>query len=67
MAEAMNMALTDVSASNKLWAEVDHMVTDDAPWVSLYSPKQLDFVSKNLKNFSYSYQARMLFSRVAVQ
>ena len=33
-------------AANQLWAKVDHEVTDQAPWVDMYNPKQIDFLSK---------------------
>ncbi len=64
MEQAMKAALTDVAASHEMWSAVDHDITDDAPWATLYSPKLLYFVSKRLKNFTYSNQARMVFSKV---
>ena len=66
MGQAMIAGQTDIAASRKIWSDVDRAITDDAPWVTLYSPKLLHFVSKRLKNFTYSNQARMVFSKVWV-
>jgi peptide/nickel transport system substrate-binding protein len=35
--------------------------------VTMFTPKQLDFVSKRLGNFSYSDQFKLIFSQVWVQ
>lgn len=64
MNQAMDKALTDTAASNDIWSQIDHQATDDAPWLTMLSPKRLDFVSTNLKNFAYSYQHALLFSKV---
>ena len=64
MSHAMAKAINNPITAEEMWTEIDHRLTDDAPWVTLYSPKQLDFVSNNVKNFVYSYQSRVLFSRI---
>ncbi|MBW4023783.1 MAG: ABC transporter substrate-binding protein [Proteobacteria bacterium] len=60
-------AVTDPKAANAEWAKLDHELTDQAPWVTMFTPKQLDFVSKRLGNFSYSDQFKVIFSQVWVQ
>ncbi|WP_284945754.1 ABC transporter substrate-binding protein [Acidisoma cladoniae] len=60
-------AVTDPAAANKTWAEIDHDAVDDAPWATLFTPKQLDFVSKNVTNFPYSDQFKMVLSQVTVK
>lgn len=67
MQEAMILALTDTAASHDMWSQIDHQATDDAPWVTMLSPKRLDFVSTNLKNFPYSDLVGLLFSKVYVR
>jgi peptide/nickel transport system substrate-binding protein len=66
MKQAISLSLTDPVAANDLWAQIDKQATDDAPWVTLFSPQQLDFISSRVKNFPYSYQSRVLFSRVSL-
>ena len=45
MDQAGAMGLTDPVGANNLWAQVDKEVTDQAPWVSMFNPKLLDFTS----------------------
>jgi peptide/nickel transport system substrate-binding protein len=59
--------LPDLPAANKEWAKIDHAATDGAPWVTMFTPKQLDFVSKNVKNFTFSDQFKMILSLAYVQ
>jgi peptide/nickel transport system substrate-binding protein len=60
-------AVTDPAAANAEWAVIDHELTDQAPWVTMFTPKQLDFVSARLGNYIYSDQFHMIFSKVWVQ
>ena len=60
-------AVTDPAAANAEWAVLDHELTDQAPWVTMFTPKQLDFVSARLGNYVYSDQFHMIFSKVWVQ
>lgn len=60
-------AVTDQTAANAEWAKLDAAYTDQAPWVTLFTPKQLDFVSKRLGHFTYSEQFHMIYSQVWVQ
>ena len=60
-------AVTDQKAANAEWAKLDQELTDQAPWATLFTPKQLDFVSKRLGNFTYSEQFHMIYSQVWVQ
>ncbi len=52
--QALKVQETDVPAANKLWAAIDRDVTAQAPQVSLYVGKVLDFVSKRVGHFEYS-------------
>jgi peptide/nickel transport system substrate-binding protein len=60
-------AVSDRKAANAEWAVLDHELTDQAPWLTMFTPKQLDFVSQRLGNFSYSDQFKVIFSQVWVQ
>jgi peptide/nickel transport system substrate-binding protein len=63
----LKTAVTDPAKANSEWAAIDKQATDAAPWATMFTPKQLDFVSKRLGNFTYSDQFHMLFDKVWVQ
>lgn len=56
MQEAMTAGVTDPAKANKMWAEIDRQVVDQAPWAVLVNPKRLDFVSKRVQNFQFNPQ-----------
>jgi len=64
---ALRDAITDPAKADTEWAEIDKQATDAAPWVTLFNPKQLDFVSKRLGNYTFSEQFHLLFDKVWVQ
>ncbi|WP_298214093.1 ABC transporter substrate-binding protein [Acidocella sp.] len=65
--QALVTAVSDPKAANKQWAQLDREITDQAPWVSMFTPKQLNFVSSRVGNFTFSDQFHLLFSQVWVQ
>jgi peptide/nickel transport system substrate-binding protein len=67
MTQASNMQLTNLSGANDLWAQVDHEVTDQAPWVDLYNPKQIDFLAKRVGNYQWNPQWYILIDQLWVQ
>ena len=67
MKEAFALAATDQAAANKIWTEVDKMVTDAAPAAPLFTPKHIDFVSKRLGNFQFNAQFYWMVSQSWVQ
>ena len=67
MKETMALAVTDLKAANKKWAEIDRMVTDASPAVALFTPKRLDFISARLGNYVWSDQFRMILSEAYVR
>ena len=67
MTQASNMQLTNLSGANNLWAQVDHEVTDQAPWVDLYNPKQIDFLAKRVGNYQWNPQWYILIDQLWVQ
>jgi peptide/nickel transport system substrate-binding protein len=50
-------------AANAIWEKVDHEVTDQAPWVDLYNPKQIDFLSKRVGNYQWNPQWYILIDQ----
>jgi peptide/nickel transport system substrate-binding protein len=67
MDQAGAMGLTDPVGANNLWAQVDKEVTDQAPWVSMFNPKLLDFTSKRVKGFQFSPQWYFLLAQASVK
>lgn len=53
---AESVEATDPSKAASLWTQIDHEDTLQAPWVDLYNPKQIDFLSKNVNGYKWSPQ-----------
>jgi peptide/nickel transport system substrate-binding protein len=67
MKDAMKLGVTDQTAANKMWAEIDKAVTDKAPAAVLFTPKHLDFVSKRVGNFQFNPQFYFMIYQAWVQ
>jgi peptide/nickel transport system substrate-binding protein len=67
MDQAGQTGITDPAAGNEIWAQVDKEVTDQAPWVSMFNPKLLDFVSKRVSGFQFSPQWYFLLGQASVK
>ncbi len=67
MDNALKLGITDQTAANDLWAEVDKEVTDQAPWVALMNTKYLNFVSKRVKGFQFSPQWYFMLDQASVK
>jgi len=65
MDRAGKTGITDPAAGNKIWAQVDKKVTDQAPWVSMYNPKYIDFLSTRVKGYQFSPQWYFLIDRAS--
>jgi peptide/nickel transport system substrate-binding protein len=63
-AEAMG---SNPSAADAIWQKVDHEMTDQAPWVDLYNPKQIDFLSKRVGNYQWNPQWYILIDQLWVK
>jgi peptide/nickel transport system substrate-binding protein len=55
---------TDPAAASALWTQVDHEDTTEAPWVDMYNPKQIDFLSKNVHGYEWNPQWYILIDRL---
>jgi peptide/nickel transport system substrate-binding protein len=62
--KAEGLGLTNPTAANGIWAQVDHAVTDQAPWVDMYNPKQIDFLSKNVHGYQWNPQWYILIDQM---
>jgi len=67
MDQAGQTGITDPTAANQQWAQVDKEVTDQAPWVAMMNQKYVNFVSKRVKGFIFSPQWYFLLDQASVQ
>jgi peptide/nickel transport system substrate-binding protein len=67
MDAALKQGITDPTGANAKWAQIDREVTDQAPWISLFNPKYLNFVSKRVKGFVFSPQWYFLIDQASVK
>jgi peptide/nickel transport system substrate-binding protein len=64
MTQASQLAQTNPTAANKIWATVDHQVTDQAPWVDFFNPKQIDFLAKRVQGYQWNPQWNILIDQM---
>ena len=62
--QAESMATSNPSGAAALWTKIDHEDTNAAPWVDMYNPKQIDFLSSNVHGYSWSPQWYILIDRL---
>jgi peptide/nickel transport system substrate-binding protein len=67
MDQAGKTGITDREAGNKIWTQVDHQVTDQAPWVSMFNPKYIDVLSSRVKGYLFSPQWYFLLAQASVK
>jgi peptide/nickel transport system substrate-binding protein len=67
MDQAEQQSVTNPDAANEIWAQVDHDMTDQAPWVDMYNPKQIDFLSKRVGNYQWNPQWYILIDQLWVK
>jgi peptide/nickel transport system substrate-binding protein len=67
MDRAGKVGITDSEAGNKIWAQVDKEVTDQAPWVAMYNPKFIDFLGSRVKGYQFSPQWYFLIDQASVK
>jgi peptide/nickel transport system substrate-binding protein len=49
----MTTSATDQAAANEQWKDVDKATTDAAPWVALFLPRHIDFISSRVGNYIF--------------
>jgi peptide/nickel transport system substrate-binding protein len=62
--EAEAAGSSDPAKASQLWTEIDHMDTNEAPWVDLYNPKQIDFLAKNVHGYEWNPQWYILIDQL---
>ncbi len=67
MTQASTLAATNPTGANDIWAQVDHQVTDQAPWVDMFNPKQIDFEAKRVQGYQWSPQWYTLLDQLWVK
>jgi peptide/nickel transport system substrate-binding protein len=67
MDAALQQGITDPSGANTKWQAIDKAVTDQAPWVSMFNPKYIDFLSKRVKGYQFSPQWYFLLAQASVK
>ena len=67
MQRALSLAATDEPAAERLWAGIDHDVTDRAPSTTLFQINWLDLVSARVGHFRFSPLFHVILSQVWVQ
>jgi peptide/nickel transport system substrate-binding protein len=55
---------TNPTAAAALWTQIDHTDTNEAPWVDMYNPKQIDVLSKNVHGYSWNPQWYILIDQL---
>jgi YVTN family beta-propeller protein len=67
IARALDLVPIDPQAANDLWARIDRMVTDRAPYVPLINPRRVDYVSARVGNYQFNPQLGTLFDQLWVR
>jgi peptide/nickel transport system substrate-binding protein len=67
-ATAETEELTNQTAANAMWGKIDKLImTTEAPWVPLFNPKLIDFVSKRVGNYQFSLEFYMYVDQLWVK
>jgi peptide/nickel transport system substrate-binding protein len=64
---ALDLGATDPQMANDLWARIDRMVTDRAPYVPLLNPRRVEYVSARVGNYQFNPQLGTLFDQLWVR
>jgi peptide/nickel transport system substrate-binding protein len=64
--QAESMQATDPAGAATLWTQVDQADTNAAPWVALYNPKLIDFLSSNVHGYVFNPQWYILLDRLSL-
>ena len=55
---------TNPAQATSLWTAVDHADTQQAAWVDMFNPKQIDFLSKNVHGYEWNPQWYILIDQL---
>jgi peptide/nickel transport system substrate-binding protein len=62
--QARTLESTDPAAADKVWTQIDREDTNAAPWVDLYNPKQIDFLSSDVHGYEWNPQWYILIDQL---
>lgn len=65
--EALALQATDPVAADRLWAQIDRSLTDQAPWIPYATPRVTRFTSSRLGNFQHHPVWHSLLDQMWVQ
>jgi peptide/nickel transport system substrate-binding protein len=54
MQRALQLEARNPAQATELWTDIDHRITDAAPWVPTVSLREVDLVSSRLRNYQYN-------------
>lgn len=63
---ATQMQVDDPAAAGALWAEIDRAIVDEAPYLWLVNPIDVEFVSEGVGNYQWSLQWGILLNQLWV-
>ncbi len=64
---ALRIQGADADAAAPLWVKIERELVDQAPWVSLFTPQFVDFVSKRVGNYQYNPASAILLDQLWVR
>jgi ABC-type transport system substrate-binding protein/class 3 adenylate cyclase/sugar lactone lactonase YvrE len=64
---AARLEQDDPLRANRLWADLDHEITNEALWVPLHNTYASDLVSKRVGNYQFNPQLGVLLSQIWVR
>jgi YVTN family beta-propeller protein len=67
MARAQAKQTTDPQGAAALWAQVDREIVDQAPFVVIFTPQELQFTSTRARNYVYSSAGGALLDQLWVR
>jgi peptide/nickel transport system substrate-binding protein len=65
--QALKQGITDPAGANVKWAAIDKAITNQAAWVEMFNPKNLDFLAKRVKGYQFSPQWYFLLDLASVK
>jgi ABC-type transport system substrate-binding protein len=64
---ATRMQAGDPAAAGALWADIDHAIVDEAPYLWLWDGVAVEFVSERVGNYRWSLQWGSLLNQIWVR
>jgi peptide/nickel transport system substrate-binding protein len=65
--KARALEITDPYVANRLWAQIDRAIVDQAPVAPLYTLRAVDIVSRRVGNYQYNPQWGVLVDQLWVR